>query len=201
MNKQSAIFYSLLFLLCCSFTKQHDEEWKEISNKFYSITLPCHWSTKNEKGNGIIPAERDARSIGCHLYYLIWETPLINFREDLPNHVLCFIESYQKIDKASPITLKEVEELEMKKISGPIRLCSKTRIKSNKNQERFVIVQKSQEYDKTWNIYRVYYLLQRDDDMVHCVTIRMRENYAKKNPGKIEEIKRILDSFTIKGER
>ena len=124
MNKQSAIFYSLLFLLCCSFTKQHDEEWKEISN-------------------GIIPEERDARSIGCHLYYLIWETPLINFREDLPNHVLCFIESYQKIDKASPITLKEVEELEMKKISGPIRLCSKTRIKSNKNQERFVIVQKS----------------------------------------------------------
>ena len=105
MNKQSAIFYSLLFLLCCSFTKQHDEEWKEISNKFYSITLPCHWSTKNEKGNGIIPEERDARSIGCHLYYLIWETPLINFREDLPNHVLCFIESYQKIDKASPITL------------------------------------------------------------------------------------------------
>ena len=94
-----------------------------------------------------------------------------------------------------------VEELEMKKISGPIRLCSKTRIKSNKNQERFVIVQKSQEYDKTWNIYRVYYLLQQDDDMVHCVTIRMRENYAKKNPGKIEEIKRILDSFTIKGER
>ena len=56
-------------------------------------------------------------------------------------------------------------------------------------------------YDKTWNIYRVYYLLQQDDDMVHCVTIRMRENYAKKNPGKIEEIKRILDSFTIKGER
>lgn len=44
-------------------------------------------------------------------------------------------------------------------------------------------------------------LLQQDDDMVHCVTIRMRENYAKKNPGKIEEIKRILDSFTIKGER
>ena len=127
MNKQSAIFYSLLFLLCCSFTKQHNEEWKEISNKFYSITLPCHWSTKNEK-----------------------------------------------------------------KISGSIRLCSKTRIKSNKNQERFVIVQKSQEYDKTWNIYRVYYLLQQDDDMVHCVTIRMRENYAKKNPGKIEEIKRIL---------
>lgn len=113
MNKQSAIFYSLLFLLCCSFTKQHNEEWKEISNKFHSITLPCHWSTKNEKGNGIIPEERDARSIGCHLYYLIWETPLINFREDLPNHVLCFIESYQKIDKASPITLKEVEELEM----------------------------------------------------------------------------------------
>ena len=36
---------------------------------------------------------------------------------------------------------------------------------------------------------------------LHCVTIRMRENYAKKNPGKIEEIKRILDSFTIKGER
>ena len=36
----------------------------------------------------------------------------------------------------------------MKKISGSIRLCSKTRIKSNKNQERFVIVQKSQEYDK-----------------------------------------------------
>lgn len=135
MNKQSAIFYSLLFLLCCSFTKQHNEEWKEISNKFYSITLPCHWSTKNEK---------DFR------FY---------------------------------------------------RLCSKTRIKSNKNQERFVIVQKSQEYDKTWNIYRVYYLLQQDDDMVHCVTIRMRENYAKKNPGKIEEIKRILDSFTIKGER
>ena len=100
MNKQSAIFYSLLFLLCCSFTKQHNEEWKEISNKFYSITLTCHWSTKNEKGNGIIPEERDARSIGCHLYYLIWETPLINFREDLPNHVLCFIESYQKIDKA-----------------------------------------------------------------------------------------------------
>lgn len=166
-----------------------------------STPSPCHWSTKNEKGNGIIPEERDARSIGCHLYYLIWETPLINFREDLPNHVLCFIESYQKIDKASPITLKEVEELEMKKISGPIRLCSKTRIKSNKNQERFVIVQKSQEYDKTWNIYRVYYLLQQDDDMVHCVTIRMRENYAKKNPGKIEEIKRILDSFTIKGER
>lgn len=97
MNKQSAIFYSLLFLLCCSFTKQHNEEWKEISNKFYSITLPCHWSTKNEKGNGIIPEERDARSIGCHLYYLIWETPLINFREDLPNHVLCFIESYQNI--------------------------------------------------------------------------------------------------------
>lgn len=93
MNKQSAIFYSLLFLLCCSFTKQHNEEWKEISNKFYSITLPCHWSTKNEKGNGIIPEERDARSIGCHLYYLIWETPLINFREDLPNHVLCFIGS------------------------------------------------------------------------------------------------------------
>ena len=89
----------------------------------------------------------------------------------------------------------------MKKISGSIRLCSKTRIKSNKNQERFVIVQKSQEYDKTWNIYRVYYLLQQDDDMVHCVTIRMRENYAEKNPGKIEEIKRILDSFTIKGER
>lgn len=135
MNKQSAIFYSLLFLLCCSFTKQHDEKWKEISNKFYSITLPCHWSTKNEK------------------------------------------------------------------ISGPIRLCSKTRIKSNKNQERFVIVQKSQEYDKTWNIYRVYYLLQQDDDMVHCVTIRMRENYAKKESGKIEKIKRILDSFTIKGER
>lgn len=46
-----------------------------------------------------------------------------------------------------------------------------------------------------------YYLLQQNDDMVHCVTIRMRENYAKKNPGKIEEIKRILDSFTIKGER
>jgi len=89
----------------------------------------------------------------------------------------------------------------MKKISGPIRLCSKTRIKSNKNQERFVIVQKSQEYDKTWNIYRVYYLLQQDDDMVHYVTIRMRENYAKKNPGGIEEIKRILDSFTIKDER
>jgi hypothetical protein len=89
----------------------------------------------------------------------------------------------------------------MKKISGSIRLCSKTRIKSNKNQERFVIVQKSQEYDKTWNIYRVYYLLQQDDDMVHCVTIRMRENYAKKNPGGIEEIKRILDSFTIKDER
>ena len=198
MNKQSAIFYSLLFLLCCSFTKQHNEEWKEISSKFYSITLPCHWSTKNEKGNGIIPEERDARSIGCHLYYLIWETPLINFREDLPNHVLCFIESYQKTDKASPITLKEVEELEMKKISGPIRLCSKTKIKSDKNQERFVIVQESQEYDKTWNTYRVYYLLQQDDDIVHCVTIRLRENYAKKNPVKIEEIKRILDSFTIK---
>lgn len=56
MNKQSAIFYSLLFLLCCSFTKQHDEEWKEISNKFYSITLPCHWSTKNEKDFQSYPA-------------------------------------------------------------------------------------------------------------------------------------------------
>ena len=86
----------------------------------------------------------------------------------------------------------------MKKISGPIRLCSKTKIKSDKNQERFVIVQESQEYDKTWNTYRVYYLLQQDDDIVHCVTIRLRENYAKKNPAKIEEIKRILDSFTIK---
>lgn len=56
MNKQSAIFYSLLFLLCCSFTKQHNEEWKEISNKFYSITLPCHWSTKNEKDFRFYPA-------------------------------------------------------------------------------------------------------------------------------------------------
>ena len=66
----------------------------------------------------------------------------------------------------------------MKKISGSIRLCSKTRIKSNKNQERFVIVQKSQEYDKTWNIYRVYYLLQQDDDMVHCVTIIFSHPYG-----------------------
>ena len=74
----------------------------------------------------------------------------------------------------------------MKKISGPIRLCSKTRIKSNKNQERFVIVQKSQEYDKTWNIYRVYYLLQQDDDMVHCVTIRMREIMPKRIRGKLK---------------
>ena len=196
MNKRY-LFSLLLFLLCCSFTQQPNKLWNRIDNQLYSITFPSSWVTRHqtEDGSGLI--ERDIKSLGYHYYCLMWGTPH-GTREDFERIMYCVIQSYEKLNPDSAITLQEIEELQMGKFYGINKLCSKRIIQSSKNQKKFVIVRESQNLDKTTDILREYFLLQQKGKIVHCLFVTLPENYAQKHPEKISEIEKIIDSFTVK---
>lgn len=196
MNKRY-LFSLLLFLLCCSFTQQHNKEWKRIDNQLYSITFPSYWVARHHTEDGNIPLERDIKTLGYHYYYLMWGTPQ-GSREDIEKSMYCVIQSYEKLNPDSVITLQKIEELEMRQFSDISKLCSKRIIKSSKNQKRFVIVKESPNLDKTTDILREYFLLQQKGKTAHCLFVTLREKYAQRHPEKTSEIEKIIDSFTVK---
>lgn len=198
MYTKKYIIIAVLFFSLCSFAGNGGGIWNKIDNKLYSLKLPSHWIPEqagSEQADPMIPKERDASSIGYHLYYLRWGTPWNE--KTITDRVFIFIESYQKLDK-TPVSIKAIEDLEMKKTSSPIKLCNKEDIWPQKGQRRFFITIECQEMDGQIVRYRVYYLLQKSRDKVHCVSFRMRDAYAQKHPEEVNVVKKIMDSFVVK---
>jgi hypothetical protein len=188
---------SILFFILTVYSFASGEgDKKKISNHLYSFSVPAHWEpATGMTGDGTIPGERNMGPY--HLYYLQWNTPIKRI-EDIPGTVGVFIESYQRIDKL-PISLGEIEALELLKLDKASKFLSKEVIYEDTIQKRFMILTNSKEMDGRMVKYRVNYLLHRNGDIVHCMTISSSEKQYL-FPGTSVIAKDILDSFSPQKE-
>jgi hypothetical protein len=188
-----SIFLSILAVY--SFANGGNDK-KRISNHLYSFSVPAHWEpATGMTGDGTVPGERDMGPY--HLYHLQWSTPIKRI-EDIPQTIGVFIESYERIDK-SPVSLKEIEALELLKLDKASELLRKEVIYEDAIQKRFMILKNSKEMDGRTVKYRVNYLLYKNGDMVHCITVSSSEEQYL-FPETPVVVKDILDSFSPKRE-
>lgn len=160
------IFFIVLFF--CSFI--NDNGWKTIDNKLYSIKIPSNWEPMaGMPEKGINPGERKMKDF--HLFYWAWSTP-IKSKDDFLKTVSVDIQSYQKEDLSS-LSVESIEDLEMSLVQSltPIK---KTNIWPIKDQKRFFIIKDGKEMDGEVIKYRIYYLFQQSDNIVHCIKISLR---------------------------
>lgn len=185
-------YVCFIMLLLCSFTT--DDGFRTIDNKLYSISIPSTWvPMQGMPGDGTNPGERDL-SDKLHVFYWAWQVP-VKSKEEIPKCVGIDIQSYQRTDNKE-LTVDEMVPLEMSRVYS-ITAVKKTDMRSPKNQKRFFLIKDGKEMNGESVVYRVYYLFQQSGNIVHCITISLRDELAQQ-PGKKEEIEKIMDSFKAK---
>lgn len=180
----------LTLVMICLFAKAGDKGWQKIENSFYSLELPAHWKPQEGMpGDGTKPGTRDAR--GFHLYYFAWQTP-VKTKEEMSDCMGIDIQTYEKIDK-TPVSVREIEKAV---IIPPF--VSRKEITLPSGGLRIVVLKDSKEMDGSTVRYHKCYLLKKAGIGVHCVAISFREDLIKRKPDTEKDVKRILDSFTVK---
>ena len=189
MNREKYLCL-LAFVLCCSFVKAVNADWRKIENSLYTLELPVSWvPMQGMPGDGTKPGEREAR--GYRLYYFAWQTP-VKSKEEIPNCIGIDIQTYRKLDNSS-LSVKDIEE----SVVAPVSRI-RNEISSSKDELCIVVLKDSKEMDGSIIKYRRYYLLKQAGMGVHCVQISLRDELVKDKPATDALIKRILDSFTVK---
>lgn len=168
---------------------------KTITNQLYSFTVPAHWQVSagaSKAGNENIPFERDDKYF--HLYYLGWNSAIEEFHHRTSLAIL----SYRTLD-GSPLSIDKVERTTIPGIVGHplIRNTNKSYLPGKNGQKRILIKQEEADLSGEYHKLYYYYLLQKDKEIVHCLSISIREEDYNKQPDAQKTIDRILNSFTI----
>lgn len=196
--------HSLLFLLfamlCSPAVGVGDPEKRTITNDLYSFTLPADWEPYRSKdilSGGIVPLERDSKIF--HHYYLLWQR---KGKQKFPAETYICIESFRLLNK-EPLSVNDIANMKIDgcKQNPLIKDAVVTEQEAKPGQRKYMITKVDTALDATsGNKYyktREFNLVQKGLDVVHHVSISIRETAYQQSPDVKHMVDEILDSFVV----
>lgn len=199
LNLISSLFF--LFAMICSLTVGAVESEKQtVANDLYSFTLPADWEcyrAKDSSSSGVMPLERNSKIF--HHYSLIWQKKGEN--KYFPDISIC-IESFSPLSR-EPLSANDIANMKIKssKQIPHVKDVVVTEQKTKIGQRKYMITKVSATLDATsgYEYYkaREYNLVVKGLDVVHHVSIGVREIVYQQTPGIQRMIDEILNSFVV----